>query len=66
MRVDPDISEELRHPPEPRKSNGVIPPPAPVPRESDDKMIYFIIGGILLAFSIGLGFLIFAMMLDWH
>jgi len=65
VRVDPDISEELRRPPEPQKSNGVIRPTA-IPRERDDRMIYFIIGGILLAFSIGLGFLIFAMMIDWH
>lgn len=29
-------------------------------------MIYFVIGGILIAFGIGLGFLIFSMMVDWQ
>jgi|GEM_PF-2753422 len=29
-------------------------------------MIYIIIGGILVAFSIGLGILIFAMTIDWQ
>lgn len=38
----------------------------PADNSHDDGMIYFIIGGILLAFGVGLGFLIFAMVMDWQ
>ncbi len=33
--------------------------------ENDRRMIYFVIGGILLAFTIGFSFLVVAMVIDW-
>lgn len=64
MKSGPHISEELRNPSE-HRGNGVVHHDPP-DNSGDDRMIYFVIGGILIAFGVGLGFLIFSMMLDWQ
>ena len=35
-------------------------------RLREDALMYLMIGGILLAFSIGLGFYIFEVVINWH
>ncbi|MEO5928735.1 MAG: hypothetical protein ABIR47_02270 [Candidatus Kapaibacterium sp.] len=60
----PKISEELRSPPH---SNGSATPghqggTAP----EDRRLVYYIIGGLLLAFAIGFSFLVYALSLDWQ
>ncbi|MDB5034602.1 MAG: hypothetical protein JWQ98_1843 [Chlorobi bacterium] len=61
----PKISEELRSPPH---SNGSAAPghqgggTAP----EDRRLVYYIIGGLLLAFAIGFSFLVYALSLDWQ
>jgi hypothetical protein len=51
----------------PQHRNGVAPriPPEGSPGR-DRRTIFLVVGGILLAFTIGLGLMIFALMLDWQ
>ena len=58
------ISEDLNAPAQHR--NGLAHAPIEEEPKGDRTTIYLVFGGILLAFAIGLGFMIYALMLDWQ